>query len=136
MDRVIVKSYDAAAAVTMRRIVRFDATAPFPNVQHATAASDSMIGVSTMSGDSQPTGTPGVIAIGNRVDVILAGVTEVEAGAAFPAGALLTADGTGRAIVAAPAAGTNNRILGVALQPAVAAGDLVYVNVSPMSFQG
>ena len=89
-----------------------------------------------MSGDAQPIGTPGTFAIGARVDVVISGITEVEAGAAFSAGALLTADGTGRAIVAAPAAGVNNRIVGIALQPAGAAGDLVQINVTPLSLQG
>jgi len=136
MDRILIKNYDAAAAVTVRRIVRFDSSSPNPSVQHATAATDSSIGVSTMSGDSQPSGTPGVIASGNRVDVILLGITELEAGAAFSAGALLTADSTGRGIVAAPAAGVNNRVVGIALQPASAAGDIVQMCVNPISLQG
>ena len=136
MDRILIKNYTAAAAVTVRRLVRFDATSPNPNVQHATAATDSIVGVSLMSGDSQPTGTPGIFAIGNRVDVVLLGAAEVEAGAAFSAGALLTADGTGRAIVAAPGLAVNNRIVGIALQPAGAAGDIVQINVNPMSLQG
>lgn len=136
MDRILVKNYNAAAAVTVRRLVRFDATTPNPNVQHATAATDNIIGVSDMAADSQPAGTPNIFAVGNRVDVVLLGVTEVEAGAAFAAGTLLTADATGRAIVAAPAAGVNNRIAGVALQPANAAGDIVQMYVNPMSLQG
>lgn len=136
MDRVLVKNYNAAAAVNVRRIVRFDATSPYPSVQHAVSATEPSVGVSSMSADSQPTGTPGVFAIGNRVDVVLLGVTEVEAGAAFSAGVLLTADATGRAVLAAPGAGVNNRIVGIALQPAGAAGDLVQVNVNPISLQG
>ena len=132
MDRTLIKSYTAAAAVTVRRIVKFDATSPNPNVQHAVAASDASVGVSNMSGEGGGSST----ALGGRVDVVLSGVCEVEAGAAFSAGALLTADASGRGIVAAPGAGTNNRIVGIALQPAGAAGDIVQVNVNPMSFQG
>lgn len=135
-DRILIKNYNASAAVNVRRIVRFDATTPNPNVQHAVSATELSVGVSSMSADSQPGGTPGVFAIGNRVDVVLLGITEVEAGAAFLAGALLTADATGRAIVAAPGAGVNNRIVGIALQPAGAAGDLVQINVTPLSLQG
>jgi len=132
MDRTLIKSYNAAAAVTARRVVRFDATSPFPNVQHATAATDNQIGISTMEGDN---GTL-VTLIGQRVDVVLDGVCEAEAGAAFAAGTLLSADTQGRVVTTAAATGVNVRFIAVALQPAVAAGDIVQVYLQQGSFQG
>ena len=132
MDREIIKNYTTAAAVTVRRLVRFDATAPFPLVQMTTAATDAAIGVSTMSGDN---GTS-TIASGPRCDVILGGVTQVEAGAAFAAGAVLMSDATGRAITAAAAVGSNVRVVGLALAPATAAGDIVDIYLQQSTFQG
>lgn len=132
MDRTLIKSYNAAAQVTVRRIVRFDASTPFPNVQHATAATDASIGIVSMAGDNGGSTIP----IGSRVDVVIDGVTEAEAGAAFAAGVLLSSDASGRVILAAAGAGANVRVIGIALQPANAAGDIVQVYVQQASFQG
>jgi len=132
MDRTLIKNYTAAATVTVRRCVKFDATTPNPNVQPAAAATDAIVGISTMVGDSGGA----TVAAGNRVDVVLNGVTEAEAGASFAAGVLLSSDASGRVITAAASAGSNVRVVGVALQPAGAAGDIVQVSVQPASFQG
>lgn len=132
MDRTLIKSYTAAAQVTVRRAVKFDATSPFANVQPAAAATDSLVGIATMAGDGGGT----TIAAGNRVDVILDGVAQAEAGAAFSAGALLSCDASGRVIAATASAGSNVRVIGMALQPASAAGDIVDVYVQQASFQG
>ena len=92
----------------------------------ATAAGSASIGVS----DSI------AVVSGERVDVQLVGVGEVEAGAAITVGALLMSDAQGRAITAAAAAGVNVRTVGVALEPAVAAGDIIRFQQSPGAFQG
>jgi hypothetical protein len=122
----LIKTYTAtAAAINSRRIVKFDGTTK-TLVLLAAAATDNSIGVATEV----------AAAASERVDVIHHGVTYVEAGAAFNPGAMLTADSVGRAVAASPAAGTNNRIVGIAIEEAAAAGDLVLMLVNPFSTQG
>ncbi len=99
------------------------------NVVAAAAATDKLLGVTT--GPVQLTS-----ATGDRVDVVVQGVAEVLAGAAFVVGDKLTSDASGRAIVSAAAAGTNNPVVGVALKDASAAGDIVQILVSPQTYQG
>lgn len=120
----LVKTFFAEAAITRNRIVALGA-ADNAVVQSA-AANASHIGVCDDVG--QPT-------IGRSVDVILSGVATVEYGATVTRGALLTADAQGRAIPAAAAAGTNIRVIGVAMVGGVV-GDLGAVMLSPGSFQG
>ena len=112
----------AGAALTARTIVKLSASA---TVITCAAATDQPIGVAEFD-------TP----IGLPVGVIVDGVAKVTAGAAFPAGARLTADASGRAVAAAPAAGTNNGIIGIAYQAAGALGDQVDVLIAPSVFQG
>ena len=120
------KTYIASGAIADRRIVRPHA-ANAGQVVLAAAATESLLGIV-----NQPRG----VVNGERVDVVHIGETLCEAGAAFAAGALITADATGRAIVAAPAAGVNNRVVGVALEAATAAGDLTRILISPCMLQG
>jgi NH3-dependent NAD+ synthetase len=122
----VIKNLTATAAVIEAfRIVKFDGTTK-TSVLKAAAATDAPIGVSD-----------GVdIAASGRVDVVLSGLTKVTAGAAFNPGAYLTSDSAGRAVAAAPAAGTNNGIVGIAVEEATALGDIVEILVNPQSRQG
>ena len=70
------------------------------------------------------------------VDVIHTECAVVEAGGAVARSSPVTSDGTGRAIVAAPAAGVNMWSAGVALEAATAAGDLIRVLLVPSRIQG
>src|SRR5690554_272073 len=87
-------------------------------VAAATASTDALIGVTTQIG-TQDNGS---------CDVIMAGVTEVVAGAAVTAGASLTADSSGRAVTIGATAG---RTIGVAITAAAAAGDIISVLLAP-----
>lgn len=118
------KSFRAGGAISPFRLVRHG-TADDTVVQ-ASAVGDALIGVNVNIN------VPGAQA---RVDIVISGVAEVEYGGTVTRGALLTTDASGRAVVAAPAAGTNNRIIGVALEAGVV-GDIGTVNLSPGSFQG
>lgn len=121
----IVKSFFAGGAIAQFRIVRFGANNT--QVLQASAGADAQIGVCHQ---------PGGAASGERVDVVVNGLCDVEFGAAVTRGALLMADAQGRAITAAAAAGTNVRTLGVAMTDAAAAGDIGQIMISPGSFQG
>lgn len=124
---LLIKEYTAtAAAIEASRFVKFDGTDK-TKVLKAAAATDAIVGV------SQETVAT---AASERISITHLGVVRITAGAAFNPGALLTSDSSGRAVAAAPSAGTNNRVGAVALEEATAAGDLVLALVNPISTQG
>ena len=120
MIPTFVKSYEASADVSAYRIAKFSDAAASRKVALATAATDPMIGViDKMAGLT-----------GEMVDVHLAGLASVELGGTVTAGAPLTSDATGRAIVATVAVATNKRVIGVAHEPGVV-GDIIDVWLAP-----
>lgn len=121
----LIKSFIAEAAVLPYRAVKFG-TAEGQVVQ-AAAAADAQIGVADNLGQNTA---------GSRVDVVLDGIADAEAGAAITRGALLSVDASGRVITAAAAAGVNVRSIGTALSTAAAAGEIIPIRVGPGSFQG
>lgn len=125
MNPGLIKSYVAEAAVLPYRLVKFG-SADGQVVQGA-AAGDAIFGVADNLGQAT---------VGARVDVVQDGLAEAEAGAAITRGALLISDASGRVITATAAAGTNVRIIGIALASAGAAGDIIPISVEPGSFQG
>lgn len=94
----------------------------------ASAATDKVMGVTAGP-------TTNTSATGDRVDVITGGYAEVLAGGSFVAGDLLMADSNGKAIVATASAGSNVRIIGMAMKDG-ASGDIVKITVSPSIYQG
>lgn len=97
----LTKTFTAGAAIARRRLLKLSADG---TVIQATAAGDAIIGVSDMSAD--------VAAAGDRVEVRLSGIAEVDVGGAITRGALITSDASGKAVAAAPAGGANNRTAG------------------------
>lgn len=120
----LIKNYVAEAAITARRIVKTGATDYA--VLMAAAATDAIIGVADELGQATVNG---------RVDIVQAGIADVEFGGTVARGALVTADATGKAVAAAPAAGANNRVLGIALVSAVS-GDIAPVLINLGTTQG
>lgn len=120
---LMARAFVAGAAINPYRIVRLSAA---DTVIQAAAATESMFGVNTDL----------TIVSGERVEVMTHGIAWIEAGAAIALGAPVTADAVGRGVTAAPAAGVNNRIIGFALEAAVAAGDQIRVLLSPGLMQG
>lgn len=120
----IIKAFKASGAIAHRRYVEFTATSGV--VSQANAATDKLAGIVDQ---------PGGAADGETVDVVLLGLTEIEAGGTFAAGDYLVSDANGKAIVAAPATGVNNTYGSRAMYPAVS-GDRVQVYVNPGSLQG
>lgn len=118
----LIKTYVAAAAVTKRRIVKLTADG---QVAQGAAASDKVVGVSQELD----------AALGERVDVAHTGLSDVEYGGNVAVGDPLTSDASGRAVVAAPAAGANMRIIGFA-QLAGVLGDIGAVLIEPGFMQG
>ena len=120
---ILAKAFNASGAISPYRIVRITSA---DNVEQAAAVSHTLIGVNSDL----------TIASGERVEIITYGIAWVEAGAAIAVGLPVTSDASGRGVAAAPAAGTNNRIIGFALEAAVAAGDQIRVLLSPGQIQG
>lgn len=120
----IIKNFLATTAMPHRRQVK--AGANDGEVALATAPTDNIIGV---------TDCPGGAAIGDRIDVVLLGETEVEVGGTIAFGAFFTADANGRAVAATPGAGVNARTGGLMTVGAVS-GDIARVLVTPSRIQG
>lgn len=91
----------------------------------AAAATDFLMGVCESVGPAS----------GERLDVIKAGIADVEFGGTVTRGGPVTADANGKAVAAAPGAGANVRIIGFAEVSAVA-GDIAPVWIEPGLMQG
>jgi len=104
----IIKNFTAETAIGQYRAVAFGSTDG--SVVQGAAVTDLLIGVC-----AQPAGG----AIGERVDVVMDGITEIEYGGTVTRGALLTTDSLGRAVVAAPASGVVNNLIGRAAESGV-----------------
>lgn len=117
------KTLIAGAAVAKNRIVKFGA-ADTAAIQ-AAASTDLLIGVSDNLGASS----------GEPFDVIVDGIALVEYGGNVTRGQKLTADADGKAIAAAPAAGVNAQIIGIAMLSGVS-GDIGSVRIAPSTLQG
>lgn len=118
-----LKNYTADAAVAAYRIVKAGSGDGY--VAQAATATDFLMGVN----DSVAP------VAGERTDIVKAGIADVEYGGAVTRGAPLTADALGRAVVAAPAAGSNVRIVGFAEVSGVA-GDIGSVHIALGVMQG
>lgn len=123
-NALLSKNYTAEGAIPAYRIVKFGATEG--GVLVAAAAADKLVGVNDRLAFA---------VAGDRGDVVRVGIAEVEYGGTVAAGDPLTSDATGRAIVAAPAAGANVRVIGFA-EVAGVVGDIGSLNISPCVMQG
>lgn len=119
----LTKSYTAEGAIGANLIVKPGAADYGALV--AAAVSDKSIGISTEI----------AAASGERVDVIQEGIADLKLGGTVTRGDLLTSDASGQGVTAAPAAGTNNRIVGVALISGVS-GDIIPVQIQQSMMQG
>jgi len=118
----LIKSFDADSTINPYRIVKFSSDGA---VVQAAAATDFLVGISNSLGATT----------GERCDVVLEDIAEVEYGGNVTRGALLTSDANGKAVVAAPASGVNNRIVGLAMVSGVS-GDIGSVLLERCLIQG
>lgn len=122
-NQILARNYTAGAAITAFRIVKSGANDG--EVIQAAAATDLLMGV---CGELAP-------ASGERVDIHKIGIVRIEFGGTVTRGNPVTADASGRAVAAAPAAGSNVRIIGFAEVSAVS-GDIADVLLAPGLMQG
>lgn len=118
----LIKAFRAAGAIPARALVKLSAD---DAVVVATAVGDAIIGV---SGELDT-------ADGEICDVQLSGIAEVKLGGNVTRGDFITAAAAGEGVTAAPAAGTNNNVLGRAFASGVD-GDIVAVLLAPGRIQG
>ena len=123
-NRELVKNYKAEAAIEACRIVKFGAADYV--VTQGDAATDKLIGV-TLPNLS--------IASGESCDVIHSGIVDVQLGGTVVRGDPITSDASGQGVHAAPAAGANNSVLGIALVSGIS-GDIIPVLITLSSVQG
>lgn len=121
---VLIKTYIAEAAVLPYRIVKWGSADG--QVLQAAAATDKAIGVSDNIGQATVNG---------RVDIVRTGIAEVQYGGTVTRGDLLVSDANGKAVTAAPSAGTNNQIIGRAEKSGVT-DDIGEVLIATVSTQG
>jgi hypothetical protein len=117
------RSYAAESAVDSYLIVKPGTTDM--SVVPAAAATDLLMGT------ADEVATP----VGGMVDVATGDIAYVKLGGAVTRGQPITANASGLGVVAAPAAGINNRIIGFAEVSGVA-GDVITYRVSPGVIQG
>ena len=115
MSHVLMwRAADAGGAVSPHRIVKYgDADG---KVVQSAAAGDAHVGVSGRAS----------AASGRRVEIARTGIADIEYGANVARGALLTADGDGKAVTATD----GNRVIGIA-EVSGAAGDIGQVLLAP-----
>jgi hypothetical protein len=119
----LTKSYLAEGAIGANLIAKVGAN-DYGALQ-AAAVGDKLIGITTEV----------AAASGERVDVVHEGIADLKIGGAVARGDLLTSDANGQGVTAAPAAGTNNRIVGMAIISGVN-GDIIPVKLQLGTFQG
>jgi hypothetical protein len=115
----------AGGAITPNRIVKMG-TADQAGVLAAAATDLRILGISVANVTA---------ASAETFDVCVKGEYELIAGGPITRGDPVTSDAAGAGVAAAPAGGTNNGIVGYALDSAVA-GDIFTVQVKPGVFQG
>lgn len=123
MNPTFTKNYIAEGAIAAFRIVKRGTSDD--EVLQGAASADKVFGI---------TGELGA-AIGERIDVNQGGQPDVEYGGAVSRGDELVSDANGKAVVAAPGAGANVRIIGFAAVSAVA-GDIGPMDYAPGVMQG
>jgi hypothetical protein len=122
-QNVFNRNQTASGAIAPYRIVKPGAADGV--VAQGAAATDLLMGINESV----------TIADGERCDIVKAGIADVEFGGTVARGEPVTADASGKAIKAVPAAGANARIIGFAEVSAVA-GDIGPVLIAPGVMQG
>lgn len=124
-DHGLVKNFNAEAKIERYRLVRFGATEG--RVETATDGTKPLIGA---------TGIHGAPSAGDRIDVLMDRVRDIEFGGAVAQGDPLTADGSGRAIKATPAVDTTMFIIGYAMVSVPEAGIFDQFFIAPSALRG
>lgn len=127
-NNLLTKSFKASAAISPNTVVKFGAADD--TVSPAIAATDLLLGVANELG-----ATATDVTNGSLMDVTLQGIAELKIGAAVTRGQKLTVNASGQGIPAAPAAGVNNYLIGIAMKSG-ATNDIIPVLLHQGVLQG
>jgi len=127
-NQALIKSFLGSAAMLPYTVVKFGADDN--TVSPATAVGDLLIGVINEIGH-----TAADVTNGSLCSITVSGIAELKLGGTVTRGQRLTINASGQGVNAAPAAGSNNQIIGLALKSGVA-GDIIPVLLSPSVMQG
>lgn len=119
----IEKSVKCTAAVAAFTLAKFGADDD--TLSTGAAVTDNVVGVFQHA----------TTVAGEEVRVMLSGVSRVKLGGTVTRGDLIGSDASGQGVTVAPAAGTNNRIVGIALASGVSGG-IIPVLIAPSQPQG
>jgi len=119
---LLEKSATAGAAISAFTCVKFgsDDNTVIPGA----ASTDTLIGIAQHDAAS-----------GAEVRCEFAGISRLKLGGSVTRGAKLTSDASGNGVAAAPAAGSNAQVIGIALASGVS-GDIIPCLVLPSVMQG
>src|SRR5260221_8513962 len=123
MNVLLNKNFYAETAVGANLIVKYGSADD--KVVLAAAVGDKLLGISEY--------VPG--ALGERIDITMHGIGDLILGGAVTRGDPITTDANGKGVTAAPGAGVNNRIIGVAMASGVL-NDIIPVLISQSVMQG
>ena len=123
-NSLLAKTYTAPTAINPYLIVKWGSNDG--EVAQASAATDLLIGV---------VNSVGSVSSNDRIEVNRSGLVPVLFGGTVTRGQKLTADSNGKAVAAAPSAGSNVHIVGVAENSQVS-GDIGYIQISLSVMQG
>jgi len=124
----LVKSFLGSGAIGANLIVKFGADDL--TVSPAAAATDLLLGITNEIALAALDVTNG-----NSVDVTLQGVGMLKIGGTIARGAKITANASGQGIAAAPSAGANAQVIGIAMRSGVA-NDIIPVLILQSVMQG
>lgn len=110
----------------IKNYVAEDATNQYLIAKQGTADNQTLKSNAAAAGTIGIVCQPGTVSIGDRVDVVLMGEAEVLCGGAITAGASITSDASGKAVVAI----TGQRAVGIALETG-ASDRVIHCLVSP-----
>lgn len=122
---LLAKSYNAGGAINANSIVKAGANDYDVLQADGPTAAAKLIGITTDI----------AAASAERVDVVVAGIADLKLGGTVARGDPITSDASGNGVSAAPGAGVNNRIVGIALISGVS-GDLIPVLINQSMLQG
>lgn len=128
MLKGLTRPFNAEGTIVSNSFVKFGSDDD--TVVQAAAATDSIIGAVNMVA---PPGSSA--ASGARLDVEVTGIVDIKLGGTVTRGGFVTSDASGLGVAAAPSAGTNNRIAGIA-QASGVSGDIIPVLLTLGSVQG
>jgi hypothetical protein len=123
-NELLAKNFQASGAIGARRIVIANADGTV-SIAGAGGAATALFGVNAELD----------LADGDFGDIVKIGIADLVFGGVVAAGDPITSDVNGAGVKAAPAAGTNVRIIGFA-EVAAAAGDIAQVRIAPSVMQG